>query len=328
MTDTSLPPKSRDLVRLYAAELLDKGHEVSQTAIREMILVRNGVTASPNLVVDELKSFWADTGPLLNKRLKRPGVPVSVCMSFDAIWDRALEAAQESFETDRGLLTSEKNDALSRAQTAEQIALEEQGKTEALNGELLALRESNKLLAHQVATSQEEVLEVRRELRDLLAQREEQHSLHAQEISRHQQAHSEEIKRIKLLHDGEVERMQVAQEKLQRDLIEQAESFQATCNHLMKQTSQQRDDAKLVSDRLSRDLDQARDLIETLRVQRSTAREEASALSARLELAEKALFSSEQRLTAATTSHAAEIALLRKEIEQLNARRDGADSMV
>src|SRR3989344_788112 len=141
MTDTSLPPKSRDLVRLYAAELLDKGHEVSQTAIREMILVRNGVTASPNLVVDELKSFWADTGPLLNKRFKRPGVPVSVCMSFDAIWDRALEAAQET--------------------------------------------------------------------------------------SRHQQAHSEEIKRIKLLHDGEVERMQVAQEKLQRDLIEQAESFQA-----------------------------------------------------------------------------------------------------
>jgi len=108
MTDTSLPPKSRDLVRLYAAELLDKGHEVSQTVIREMILVRNGVTASPNLVVDELKSFWADTGPLLNKRLKRPGVPVSVCMSFDAIWDRALEAAHESFETDRGLLTSEK----------------------------------------------------------------------------------------------------------------------------------------------------------------------------------------------------------------------------
>jgi hypothetical protein len=64
-TSTGLP-KTRDLVKHYAAQLLDAGAEVSVATIRSRILEEHGVTASPNVVSDEVRQFWARTGPLLS----------------------------------------------------------------------------------------------------------------------------------------------------------------------------------------------------------------------------------------------------------------------
>lgn len=55
-TSTGLP-KTRDLVKRYAAQLLDAGVEVSVGTIRACILEEHGVTASPDVVGDEVRQF-------------------------------------------------------------------------------------------------------------------------------------------------------------------------------------------------------------------------------------------------------------------------------
>jgi hypothetical protein len=95
-TSTGLP-KTRDLVKHYAAQLLDAGAEVSVATIRARILEEHGVTASPNVVSDEVRQFWARTGPLLSARLRRPGIPESVCQVLDSVWEVALNEATGAF---------------------------------------------------------------------------------------------------------------------------------------------------------------------------------------------------------------------------------------
>ena len=66
---------------------------MSVSAIRTLILEEHRVTASPNVVGDEVKKFWARTGPLLSARLKRPGIPEAVCQALDSVWEVALDEA-------------------------------------------------------------------------------------------------------------------------------------------------------------------------------------------------------------------------------------------
>ena len=86
-------PKTRDLVKYYAAQLLDAGSEVSVATIRARVLEEHGVTAPSNVVSDEVRQFWARTGPLLSARLRRPGIPESVCQVLDSVWEVALNEA-------------------------------------------------------------------------------------------------------------------------------------------------------------------------------------------------------------------------------------------
>ncbi|EGH71388.1 DNA-binding protein [Pseudomonas syringae] len=99
-TSTGLP-KTRDLVKHYAAQLLDAGAEVSVATIRTRILEEHGVTASPNVVSDEVRQFWARTGPLLSARLRRPGIPEAVCEVLDSVWEVALNEATGAFAIER-----------------------------------------------------------------------------------------------------------------------------------------------------------------------------------------------------------------------------------
>ncbi|MFD2980410.1 DNA-binding protein, partial [Klebsiella pneumoniae] len=85
-------------------ELLDAGREVRQAEIRECIYIHHDLKASPNLVNEEIKRFWSETGPILSARLRRPGVPNAVCEKLDEIWDVALKAADETHAVERKAL--------------------------------------------------------------------------------------------------------------------------------------------------------------------------------------------------------------------------------
>jgi hypothetical protein len=109
-TSTGLP-KTRDLVKHYAAQLLDAGAEVSVATIRARILEEHGVTASPNVVSDEVRQFWARTGPLLSARLRRPGIPESVCAVLDSVWEAALNEATGAFAIERAAAVQQADQA-------------------------------------------------------------------------------------------------------------------------------------------------------------------------------------------------------------------------
>ena len=126
-TATGLP-KTRDLVKHYAAQLLDAGAEVSVATIRARILEEHGVTASPNVVSDEVRQFWARTGPLLSARLRRPGIPESVCQVLDSVWEVALNEATRAFAIERTAAVREADQANARATVAQDEAEQARGR--------------------------------------------------------------------------------------------------------------------------------------------------------------------------------------------------------
>ena len=72
---------------------------------------------------------------------------------------------------------------------------------------------------------------------------------------------------------------------LRAEVSRQADIFESTSNHLMKETSRVRDAARLETERLTRELAQSRDMVDRLRVQRSEAKEESAGFRAQADSA-------------------------------------------
>lgn len=281
---------TRQWVHDYAARLLANGEEVRQTAIRELILVEHGVTASPNLVNDEIKKFWVKAGPLMSARLRRPGIPDEVCTSLDKIWDVALDAAVAGHEVERKQLQAHAEGAVTAMNTAqanEQAAIERfEGQTREIEG----LRADKLSLSEQLLTNEAERKSLAAELKDQAEKAAVQHAQHIQEQQRLQ---------------GLVENLQQQLTDLrvssQRELIALAESHQSelskTQDFLMRETARVRDEEKVKTEKLTKELERERNEKDQLRQLRSKASDEASQLRGRLEVTDRNLEKLEQRNT-------------------------------
>lgn len=302
---------TRDLVRMYALELLNQGLEVTQMKIRDLIRMNHGVAASPNLVSDEIKKFWYAIGPELNARLHRPGIPDGVAKSFDAIWEAALAHAGRTYEVQRTELQTSTDAAVLRAEQADRRAYEAELRLNDLTREVAALADDKKALTEKLDASEvrclglnEEVREAERQKAELIeAHQSERNELverhqayltrmgdeHRGELVRVEAAHQQQIERIDADHLVQVQQLQSANAKLE----EQAEGVQRSYDHFIRETANARDDAKALTDRLKQELARSQDLVEQLRVQRSKSSEAASELRGRLEATERSLAATE-----------------------------------
>lgn len=124
-------------------------------------------------------------------------------------------------------------------------------------------------------------------LREVMGQQQQQGQQHHDELARLQAAHQAEQQRFAATHAAELERLQAvhAEENaaLRAEVSRQADIFDSTSNHLMKETSRVRDAARLETERLTRELAQSRDMVDRLRVQRSDAKEESAGFRAQAE---------------------------------------------
>ena len=282
-------PKTRDLVRHYAGQLLEAGAEVSVTAIRARILEEHGVSASPNVVGDEVKQFWARTGPLLNARLKRPGIPEAVGQALDAVWDVALNEATQAYAIERSHYQQQAEQAQREAAEARMEAEQATRRIADQERQIALLSEQVQRLSEQLNRAQAQSDELQAELREVMSQQQQQGQRHSEELARLQAAHQEEQQRFAATHAAELSRLQAvhAEENaaLRTEVSRQADIFESTSNHLMKETSRVRDAARLETERLTRELAQSRDLVDRLRVQRSEAKEESAGFRAQAESA-------------------------------------------
>lgn len=293
----STPLKStRQWVHDYAARLLANGEEVRQTAIRELIAVEHGITASPNLVNDEIKKFWVKVGPMMSARLRRPGIPDEVCASFDKIWDVALEAAAAGHELERRQLQAHADGAVAAMKTAqanEQAAIE---RFDSQTREIDGLRVDKLSLTERLQANEAERKGLAAELKDHTEKAAAQHALNMQEQQRLQ---------------GLVESLQQQLTELrvssQRELTALAESHQVelvkTQDFLMRETDRVRDEHKTRTDKLSKELEQERNEKDLLRQLRSKASDEASQLRGRLEATDRNLEKLEQRNAQLSEQH-------------------------
>jgi chromosome segregation ATPase len=287
-TATGLP-KTRDLVKHYAAQLLDAGAEVSVATIRARILEEHGVTASPNVVSDEVRQFWARTGPLLSARLRRPGIPESVCAVLDSVWEVALNEATGAFAIERAHVVQQADQANARAAIAQEEAEQARGRFTDQERQIAQLTDQVARLTQKLDKEEASRAELREELQDLTAEHHRQQTRQAEELNRLQAGHQEEMGRFAATHAAELARLQAAhgeeQTALRAEVSRQADIFESTANHLMMETSRVRDAAQADTERLGRELAHSRDLVDQLRVQRSDAKEESAGLRAQVESA-------------------------------------------
>ncbi|MBX8557108.1 DNA-binding protein [Pseudomonas cichorii] len=271
---------TRQWVHDYAARLLANGEEVRQTAIRELIAAEHGITASPNLVNDEIKKFWVKAGPLMSERLRRPGIPDEVCTSFDKIWGVALDAAAAGHDLERKQHQAQANDAVAAMKTAqanEQAAIERfDGQTREIEG----LRADKLSLTEQLQASEAERKALSAELKD---QTEKAAAQHAQNM--------QEQHRLQGLIDGLQQQLTDLRSTSQRELTTLAESHQVelvkTQDFLMRETARVRDEEKAKTDKLAKELERERNEKDQFRQLRSDARDEAAQLRGRLEVMAK-----------------------------------------
>jgi chromosome segregation ATPase len=281
---------TRQWVHDYAARLLAHGEEVRQSAIRELIAAEHGITASPNLVTDEIKKFWAKAGPTLSARLRRPGIPDDVCESFDNIWGIALNAALAGHEAERLQLQQQVDLALTSAVTAqanEQAAIDRfDGQTREVEG----LRSDKTSLLERLQANDTERKNLTSRLKEISDQTAAQYAVHMQEQQRLQ---------------GVIDRLQHQLTDLrtssQRELTALAESHQnelvKTQDFLMRETARVRDEERTKTDKLTKELERERNEKDQLRHLRSKASDEASQLRGRLEATDRSLEKLEQQNT-------------------------------
>lgn len=284
----SLPLKStRDLVQAYAADLLNRGEEVRQAAILERIATEHGIKASPNLVNDEVKKFWAKAGPALSARLRRPGIPEAVCASFDQIWDVALNAAAAGHEEERRQLQAHTEAALASAEQAWAQAQTASEKFEAQTREVEGLRADKTRLTEQLVNSEAERQALAAELKarsEKAAEQQTQHLVEQQRLQGHVDSLQQQLSDLR--------------ENSQRELLALGQSHQTelvkTQDFLMLETARVRDEHKAKTEKLSKELEHERSVTEQLRLLRSKANDEAAELRGRLQATEQSLTRLEQ----------------------------------
>ena len=267
---------TRQWVHDYAARLLANGEEVRQTAIRELIAAEQGITASPNLVNDEIKKFWVKAGPLMSARLRRPGIPDEVCTSFDKIWDVALDAAAAGHQLERKQHQAQADGAVAAMKTAqanEQEAIERfDGQTREIEG----LRADKLSLTELLQANEAERKGLAADLKDQTEKAAAQQALNIQEQQR-----------LQGLVDGLQQQLTELRSSSQRELTTLAESHQVelvkTQDFLMRETDRVREEEKAKTDKLTKELERERNEKDQLRQLRSAARDEAAQLRGRLE---------------------------------------------
>lgn len=295
---------TRDLVHLYARELLDAGREVRQAEIRECIYVHHDLKASPNLVNEEIKRFWSETGPALSARLRRPGVPNAVCEKLDEIWDVALRAADESHAVERNALEAATGAAVEAAKAAQDNERAATASLESQRRELAGLIADKERLTDQLDQVSADVRQLQAELADLNKKLSTSDQAHREEIKRLQDVHSGAVERAQDMHREELERLQeqlkaandatdAARAKAESARVAAEEHLERTENHLMLETARVRDEEKGKTEKVSKELQHALTLVDQLRIQRSKATDDAAEIRGRLEVTQQHLIALE-----------------------------------
>ncbi|SDJ21497.1 DNA-binding protein [Pseudomonas abietaniphila] len=284
---------TRELVHRYADELLGNGMEVRQSEILAMIYARNDRKASPNLVNDEIKKFWMETGPKLNARLRRPGVPDSVVARFEEVWDIALKAAGDSHAIELQAFQKATRDAevnCRNAQESEKKAIEQfndrLSEVEGLRADKIQL--SEQLASHEAERRnlQKQVEDLNLKVVELTASKHEElqrmTEFHQSAVDAHKQERQEQQLRYEALSE-KADQARIAAEQVREELKKEAEeNLIGRENHLMRETARMRDELNKNMDELSKKLKGAESEVEALRIQRSNASEDAAAAKGRL----------------------------------------------
>lgn len=157
--------------------------------IRARILEEHGVTASPNVVSDEVRQFLARTGPLLSAQLRRPGIPESMCEVLDSVWEVALNEATGAFAIKRAAAVQQADQATAQAAVAKEEAEQARGRFVDQERQIAEFTEQVARLTQKLDKDQASSAELRDELQELTDEHHRQQTRQAEALNRLQAGH-------------------------------------------------------------------------------------------------------------------------------------------
>ncbi|WP_346830778.1 DNA-binding protein [Pseudomonas abietaniphila] len=279
--------KTRVLIHTYAQELLEQGLEIRQSALRDLIFERHGIKASPNLVQDEIKRFWSFAGPAISARLHRPSIPETLCLQIDQLWQIALESASVALQ---GKLQKSDSDLQMTENAQLAVQLRNSNLVAALltrDEEIVELRVINARLGEHVEHLSSGVRDWKEKYDILLKEHSIAAQTHHDDTDRLDCLHRAQVEFIQELHLGEVQRLH--QQLIQASAIassaheDAARHLEHTENHLMMETARIRDEERRKAEHLQKELRQANQILEQLRVLKSKAAQDIAELKGRLQ---------------------------------------------
>jgi hypothetical protein len=86
---------TRTLVREIAMAAFNRGEKPTQAMIKRVIFEDHGITASPNVVLDEFNQFMSDIGKMGARRFSLPDLPAEVAEAITVVWELACQKSND-----------------------------------------------------------------------------------------------------------------------------------------------------------------------------------------------------------------------------------------
>ncbi|MDO8728670.1 MAG: hypothetical protein Q7K26_02115 [bacterium] len=86
---------TRTLVREIAMAAFNRGEKPTQAMIKRIIFDEHGITASPNVVLDEFNQFMSEIGKMGARRFSLPDLPAEVAEAITVVWELACQKSND-----------------------------------------------------------------------------------------------------------------------------------------------------------------------------------------------------------------------------------------
>lgn len=240
---------TRQWVRDIAVELLNQGQKPTQIAIKRKIFELHGVTASPNVVMDELNKFLVEVGQADVRRFKLPNLPPELSEAVTTIWELACDRSNDLAASKLAELAVKEKDIESSIQSVERLLAEEKITTLTLRNELALAHQSLEQKTQSCIDTRNELVEVKAKLEslmernaELVAEKIRSEALYEQRVIAVENNARLELERVRTEHDKVVEKLTVAHQS-------EAQTWDGLRKHLLNQTDQLRQAAKMTEEK-------------------------------------------------------------------------------
>jgi len=252
----SRPTNTRELVRSIATEALTRGETPTQAMIRREILEKHDITASPNLVMDELNQFMSNAGKIAVRRFSLPDIPAEIGAAVSTLWELACQKADEKVEHRMQEAADRETQAENAIKASDHLLAEERLKTTTLTHDLALYTQSLEQKMQTIEAMQSQMNELRTQLHEktvkldslternveLAADKIRTEANCAQRITEIENNAKEEFSRLRAEQEKQIE-------KLHAEHVMEAQTWEGLRKHLLNQTDQIRQSAKFTDEK-------------------------------------------------------------------------------
>lgn len=235
---------TRTLVRDIAMAAFNRGEKPTQAMIKRVIYEEHGITASPNVVLDEFNQFMGDIGKMGARRFSLPDLPAEVAEAVTVIWELACQKSNHQVAGKIRQVEEREHRAEQAIKAIEGLLAEEKIKTIGLAHDLALATQAAEQKDQVIDSLRTECYELKIKLEstverntELWAEKIRLEAVCAQRISEIETNSRAELVRVRSEHEKTTEQLNVTHQA-------DAQAWDGLRKHLLNQTDMIRQSAK------------------------------------------------------------------------------------